>query len=274
MKKWKPQVPANEIKYFFYRGFKIAYGYYGKSESKRTILFLYGFGGNIEMVSILADSYLSKEYSVLTVDYPGHCFSPDEMKFDLDEFVLMLIELLKHLKEKEIYLIGYSLGGMVALKLYQSNMIKIHKLIMLHSAASFSYNLFKKVFYHFLGFMLRANFKFTVLTVAMQVLRDKYFTKSLLKTSREVEMHNNPESVVEYFDNIIFKDYNHILKEIDCPTLIIGSKLDTLATVYASKKTKAGIKDSELTIFNDIGHLSIVTRPEVISETISNFLRK
>ncbi|HOV12972.1 MAG TPA: alpha/beta hydrolase [Spirochaetota bacterium] len=274
MKKWSPQIPTEDIKFFSYNGFEIAYRYFGNRSDKKTILFLYGFGGNSEMVSVLADSYLSKNYPVLTVDYPGHSFSPDSKKFDLNEFVIALQELLIYLNEKEILLVGYSLGGMIALKLNELNVIKINKLILLHSAASFSYSIFKKVFYRFLSFMLKVNFKFTVLNVAMIVLQDKYFAKEFLKTSREIEMHNNPKSVVEYFDNIIFNDYTPLLKNIKCKTLIIGSKLDTLATPYASKKTNEGIKDSELIILDDIGHLSIVTRPDVISELITDFFSK
>lgn len=271
MEKWKPQEPTAEIKYFSCRGYKIAYAYYGKSDSKKTILFLYGFGGNIEMVSLIAEKYLSSGYSVLTVDYPGHCFSSDEIKFEIEDFTNILVDLLAFLKENNLYLIGYSLGGMVALSLYKSQKIKIDRLILLHSAASFSYSFFKKIFYRFLGFSLKLSFKFTVSTVAMRVLRDKYFTKELLTLAREVETHNKPESVVEYFEDIIFKDYTDILKDIEIPVLIIASKLDPLATVRACKATQKNIKDSKIIILDDVGHLSVVTRPDIISKLVYDF---
>ena len=185
MKQWNPRLPVKETRYFSSDGYDIAYRYFGeKKEGRATLLFLYGFGGNSEMVSVLADGYLSKNYQILTVDYPGHSFSPNNKKFELDKFVSAINNLLLHLDEKSIYLVGYSLGGLVSLKLFYSKVVNIKKLMLLHSAASFSYTFFKRVFYTFLSFMLRVNFNFTVLTVAMKVLRDKYFTKELLQTAK------------------------------------------------------------------------------------------
>ena len=67
---WKPLKLKKNIYRFNHNNDEIAYKHIEKDNSKPTILFFYGFGGNIEMVDIITP-YLSKEYSVLVVDRSG-----------------------------------------------------------------------------------------------------------------------------------------------------------------------------------------------------------
>lgn len=89
--------------------------------SKPTILFLHGFMGNCEefedVVSIISDL---NDFSFLTVDLPGHGKSQllESNDYYTMEFTAQsLINLLNELKISNCFLIGYSMGGRLALYL-------------------------------------------------------------------------------------------------------------------------------------------------------------
>ncbi len=82
------------------------------------IIFLHGFMGNRHEFD-LAVEMLGKEFSYLTLDLPGHgmqVFNSDEC-YGMKNTAQAIISLLDHLKIKRCFLIGYSMGGRLALYL-------------------------------------------------------------------------------------------------------------------------------------------------------------
>ncbi|MDH6064776.1 2-succinyl-6-hydroxy-2,4-cyclohexadiene-1-carboxylate synthase [Umezakia ovalisporum] len=90
-----------------------------KNLNKPIILFLHGFIGNInefdEVIKLLAN-----EFSFLTVDLPGHgktqVFGGDEY-YKMENVAHGVINLLQELKINQCFLVGYSMGGRLALYL-------------------------------------------------------------------------------------------------------------------------------------------------------------
>jgi 2-succinyl-6-hydroxy-2,4-cyclohexadiene-1-carboxylate synthase len=86
---------------------------------KTPILFLHGFMGNChefdEVIKLLAD-----DFYCLTIDLPGHgktqVFGNDEC-YAMANTAQALINLLDHLKIAQCFLVGYSMGGRLALYL-------------------------------------------------------------------------------------------------------------------------------------------------------------
>ena len=83
------------------------------------ILFLHGFMGNSHEFDD-AILLLSKEFLCLTIDLPGHgktqVLGSDEY-YTMANTACALIELLDHLKIPQCFLVGYSMGGRLALYL-------------------------------------------------------------------------------------------------------------------------------------------------------------
>ena len=81
------------------------------------ILFLHGFTGNFQDFSSVI-SLLSKKYCCLTVDLPGHGETRvigDESCYNMPNTAQALIELLDDLQIDKCLLLGYSMGGRLAL---------------------------------------------------------------------------------------------------------------------------------------------------------------
>ena len=104
-----------------WQNYKFHYRFSGNS-NKPLILFLHGFMGNShefdEIVNLLAD-----DFNCLSIDLPGHgktkvlnddCYT---MAKTADALINLLDNLLDELKVKKCFLIGYSMGGRLALYL-------------------------------------------------------------------------------------------------------------------------------------------------------------
>ncbi|MBW4503947.1 MAG: 2-succinyl-6-hydroxy-2,4-cyclohexadiene-1-carboxylate synthase [Scytonema hyalinum WJT4-NPBG1] len=93
--------------------------YFSGNPDKRLILFLHGFMGNSHEFD-QAISLLSHEFYCLTVDLPGHgetkVLGGDEC-YTMPNTAHAIINLLDDLKITKCFLVGYSMGGRLALYL-------------------------------------------------------------------------------------------------------------------------------------------------------------
>jgi len=104
--------------YFESNGVKIHYTEEGKGE---PVLLIHGFAADIitnwELTGIR--KALAREYRVIAIDNRGHGKSDkphDPAKYGM-EMVEDAVRLLDHLKIKKAHIIGYSMGGIITLKL-------------------------------------------------------------------------------------------------------------------------------------------------------------
>ena len=100
------------------KNYQFHYSFTGNSQ-KKLIIFLHGFMGNChefdETIKVLAD-----DFYCLTIDLPGHgktqVFGGDEC-YTMANTAQALINLLDNLKIRQCFLVGYSMGGRLALYL-------------------------------------------------------------------------------------------------------------------------------------------------------------
>jgi pimeloyl-ACP methyl ester carboxylesterase len=63
------------------------------------------------------------------------------------------------------------------------------------------------------------------------------------------------------------------LDRINLPTLIICGRDDLLTPVKYSEYLRAHIRNSELRVIDDAGHMVMLEKPEEFNEILENFLR-
>jgi len=104
--------------YFDSNGVKIRYLVEGRGE---PVLLIHGFTGNIENNWGIPGTLksLAKDYRVIALDNRGHGKSdkPHDPKQYGTEMVEDAIRLLDHLKIDKAHVVGYSMGGLITLKL-------------------------------------------------------------------------------------------------------------------------------------------------------------
>lgn len=111
------------------KGLAINYIDYG-NKNKTALVFLHGWGQNIQMMKGLGDQFLDNR--VVIVDLPGFGASEEpKTVWTVDDYVDMLHELLQKLNIDCPIIIGHSFGGKIGL-LYATK-YKVKKLVCLAS---------------------------------------------------------------------------------------------------------------------------------------------
>ena len=97
-----------------------------------AIVLLHGWGQNIQMMQMLGEPF-KKDYRIIVVDFPGFGLSPEPKQvMDVNDYTIVIEELLKKLNVNEPILVGHSFGGRVSVKFASRN--KVKKVILLSPA--------------------------------------------------------------------------------------------------------------------------------------------
>lgn len=106
-----------ELKNFLsYKNSKISYSRFGNGD--KVLFCFHGYGEHADTFLFL-ENFLKEEYTIIAIDFPAHgdtiwnddFFSPDDL--------LQIIHLLKPHPVEKISILGYSMGGRIALHILQ-----------------------------------------------------------------------------------------------------------------------------------------------------------
>ena len=98
------------------------------------ILCLHGHPGSSESLSVFSD-HLEKKFKTIAPDLRGYGKSPSQGQFSMRDHLSDLEELLSYLKIERCLILGWSLGGILAIELILRNPQKFSGLILVASAA-------------------------------------------------------------------------------------------------------------------------------------------
>ncbi|MFX0135970.1 MAG: alpha/beta fold hydrolase [Candidatus Hodarchaeota archaeon] len=273
-------------------GTKLYYEIHGNNNG-RPILFLHGWGVGSVFFSEQIPPLIKAGYKAITMDARSHGKSDRDIKYMeehkdrmLDLMYMDFMNFLEHLNLKEDFtLIGHSAGGGISLLFGSMTELKekIASMVIINSGYTISENpsvlllwelvpLFVNVLYNPLlrtGYklVLRNNATITALALALQQPREKIrsWIEDLINIPKE-------QIILEYQN---FKRYNikvH-LKDIKCPSLIIGGQLDMVTPVYMSRQMAKEIPNSELVVVN-AGHFAMLEQAAQVNQKIIEFLQK
>ena len=238
-----------------YKNTSINYSYFD-NESDVSLIFLHGWGQNIEMMMSLAKPFIKKN-KVLLIDLPGFGLSsePDEV-WSLYDYADMVHELVKKLKLKNVILIGHSFGGKISI------------------CYSLKYDTNKLV-------LLASPFK-------THVKEDNYKTK-LLKLLKKIPLLNKLEGYVkkhvgstdyrnasDMMRKILVKHVNTDLteevKHIKCPTLLIWGTRDEAVDYKDALELEKLIPNAGLVTYEGCTHYAYLERLAQTVNIIRTFI--
>ena len=219
---------------------------------RKAVFIIHGFTGNLYDNEYLMN-YLEhdREFDVYAKTLPGH----DRDRFsnakytDWVRFVDNEIDYLVSLGYKTIYVIGHSMGGVLA-SYVTSRHKEVKKLVLINAA--FNY------------INLKQN--------KLDIITNKDFSKyshlleKLLRTSLMFFIE---------FTKLV-KKHKNVLEKVACDTLVLQSDGDEIIPFETGKEIyeKLGSTKKYLTTLRDCSHVALVTeRKEDISEYIRSFLK-
>lgn len=226
---------------------------------KKAILLIHGFAGSIyDYGELPNDLELINNYKVFTYTLPGHnkVIINDVTKDDWIKSSEYQIEKIINAGYKEIYIIGHSMGGVIASYL-ASKYKEVKKLVL--ASPAFQYFKFE-------------NNKIDILE-SIKIVPNVF--KNYDKEEIISRIFKVPISTVKEFMLLVETHHNDI-KNIECPTLIIHGNKDEIVPVTAVNYVYDNIKSNSVTLIeiNNLTHdLFINDRYQEVKDLIIAFFR-
>ncbi len=181
------------------------------NHSKKTLVYLHGWGQNIEMMEPIAKPFMESE-NVLLIDLPGFGKSGEPKSvWSLEEYAIMLHALLEKLKIKKIILIGHSFGGKIAL--FYAAKYPVEKLILLASPYKVA--------------MPNPSLKVKLLKKAAKLPLLKNIAEKMKKNIGSEDYKNATPKMRAILVKHINTDATLECQKIKCPTILIWGTKDT-----------------------------------------------
>jgi len=245
---------------------------YEVAGSGKTLVLIHGLGGNAQSWETIVPLF-SGYYRVLTWDVRGHGQSDKPGgSYSTELFASDLAALLRTLGIGNAFVLGHSMGGVIALRFALDFPDLCHALIVSSSAAEVNPQATK----------YWQDLASTVLERGMEAVpfdAARIFSKGFIERNPEVVEEfarnrpvNDPSCYARAALAISAYNYNEELGRIRCPTLIIVGDQDVTTPPGGSVRMSRLIPDSKLIIFKGCGHVSYVEQPEVFSQAVLDFL--
>ncbi len=217
-----------------------------------SVICLHGWGGCTDSFLGLARA-LADKYSVILVDFNGFGRSSEpERPYTLDDYVLSLLEIVRHYKLESFSLVCHSFGGRVGIKFCYKFGYLVDKLILVDSA----------------GMKPRRTPKYYYAIYKHKLL-------NLLKIKHEAGSSDYKKLspvMKKTFVSIVNEHLECCAEYLKVPTLLIWGNKDKETPVYMGKRLLRLIKGSEMVLFTGCGHFSYLERHSVFVTVVRAFL--
>lgn len=254
-------------------GAKIRYLEAGDA-SKPKVILLHGLGAQAESWALTIPA-LAANYHVIAPDQVGFGKSDKPLlKYRVGTFVDFLDKFMSELNIEKANLVGNSMGGWVSTLFAIKYPNKVGKIVLADSAGIVPANVDINQIYQLNNSTrdeIRANLKLIFANPALQnneMLVDQFFTQRVIA--------NDGYTINSIIESIKRKEdfLNEELGKVQKPTLIIWGKQDGLLPVSDATVFNKGIKNSELVIFDNCGHVPQFEKAQDFNNTVLGFLNK
>lgn len=255
-------------------GVKLAYYVYG--EGKPTLVFVVAWIGTAELWIPQVD-YLSQNFKMVTVDMRGSGESDKPAdNYTLGLYVDDLNSIIEELQEKNIVLIGESMGASIAIKYVTTYPEKVSKLVLIGgtpkeiSTDDFPYGYPLEVIQSLLTLFqesysrgLRTFLKFVFPEAGAEYLRELAF-EVCQKTTKEI--------AINCLSNFLKEDIRPLLGKINSPTLILHGENDRACPLEGGKYMHEKIPRSKMYIFKGKGNAPSFTAAGKFNKILEEFI--
>lgn len=211
------------------------------------------------------------KYHVLRFDLRGHGKSTKPKKrFTIRNYVDDMSALLNHLNwTKELYLVGHSLGSMIALVYGLENPSQVRKMVV---ADSFCY-ISQEAITDVLGRVNSSKLENFAIGIGVRGL-NPYNDEIAKFVAKLVTDHMTKKDCLQATAASAGFNICENLKSLNIPALILVGKKDITTPVWASEMIHEWLPKSELIIIPNAGHLIILDHPNEFNDLVLSFWKK
>jgi len=250
---------------------------YHDSGNGAPILFLHSFGHNKDLWYPQLTHFLELGYRVIAPDMPGHgdsSFNPETHTVDL--IGQSCSELLEQLGIKKAAVVGISIGGYVALRMWARRPELISALVLCCSKAEADSE------------EIRQRRRAQIANIEQNGLKAFVETGAAKRVAAKTAEHRpwvvdwikmmnytvSAEANAATLEAMAAKaDDTATLATIDVPTLILSGSEDIFIPKESPHNLSKGIRNSVHHVIQDAGHVASLENPTAVNQYIEEFLR-
>lgn len=247
-----------------------------------TLIFLHGWGMHHAVFQPLVE-VLADQYRCVLVDLPGHGTSAAFTDMaDIDLLTDYVAERLADILSQPVYLLGWSLGALLAQNMAVRLAPKIRKLILFTATPSFVERAdwpaaVPATLLEQFNIQLHNNFSRTLdRFLALQFMHAEE-QKTHLRLARELaglQPSPQPDSLDAGLTLLLQTDLRSRLVGITCPTLIINGEHDSLVPTPAALSLAQAIPRAQALIVRGAGHAPFLSHLPLCVQNIERFLHE
>ena len=227
--------------------------------------------GSVPSGSRASHAFFESKFHVLRFDLRGHGRSTKPKKrFTIRNYVDDMFGLLNQINwNKELYLVGHSLGGMIALVYGLENPSHVSKMVVADSFCFISQEAITDV----LGRVNNSKLEQFALGISVRGMVP-YDDEKAEFVAKLVTDHMTKKDCLQATAASAGFNICENLKSLKIPALILVGKKDITTPVWASEMIHEWLPQSELNIIPDAGHLIILDHPNQFNDLTLSFWKK
>ena len=250
---------------------------YELSGQGNCLVLIHGFGDNLNMWYHQVPD-LSRQYRVLTYDVRGFgqtgiTKGSYSMRLLADD----LYELLKVLGIKSACVLGYSMGGMIALTFALRHPDVITGLIFANSGAGDASTAEREERRKRITHILQQGDMEVIsemMTVSSFSPGFKEKNQAEFNEYKKIKMQNDPSPYIAIMEALGAQTVAPPdVRKLTCPVLIIAGDKDSFTGLDVAESMKNSIKDAVLKVLST-GHAAAIEAPREFNQTVLDFMKK
>ena len=243
-------------------------------KGKKPLVIIPGLGDGLYTVKGMAMPF-SITYRKLSERYKIYVFSRiNELRqgYTTRDMAADVAEAMETLNLDATYVMGISQGGMIAQWLAVDFPERVQRLILAVTTAKPS-QLARERIEHWQKLSQSGNFKHLMLDIAQHSYTQKSYQKwrLLYNIMGRLGRIKDEKRISIQSQSCLTHDSLGVLKEIQCPTLILGALEDDVIGVKGSKELAKAISDCQLLILKHSGH-ALYEENKAFQEAVCEFL--
>jgi len=222
-------------------------------------------------------NFLKSGYKCIRFDFRGQGKSEVTTEgYGLDSLTDDTLKLINALKCGPCHFVGFSMGGMVALRLAVKYPRIIKSLILIDTSSEPQDDMLRNRMLiwiaKYFGIGILAN-KVMSMFFGPKFLKDKNRLQ-LQETWKNYYLANDQAGILRVIKAVVFrKSITHTLKSVQQPAIIMVGENDVLTDYKKAEILHRHIKQSELKVIPNAGHMSTVEEPEFVNQLIDDFIK-
>lgn len=288
---YQPSIPAETLKnkygqapseFLSLQGMEVHFRDEGSREDSIPMVLLHGTSSSLHTWEACVQEW-KKEHRVIRMDLPAFALTGPHPQHDyrIEMYVSFLHEFLAEKKIQRCYLMGNSLGGLIAWQYAARYPTAVEKLVLIDAAGYPRIN-----FKGSLGFrlaripVLREVLKvITPLSLVRKSVEDVYGDKSkvsdgLVEQYRDFACREgNREALVARLNYVESFDTT-LISTTQTPTLVLWGEKDQLILPGDALKFKRDLPHNKTILLPGLGHVPMEESPEVVIPLVSEFIKE